>query len=261
MTRIFTTLILSLGIFAASASPLTDQADQAYAQEKYNDAIDLYRQAANEEGTSSDLYYNLGNAYYQSGNASQAILAYERALRLDPTNSEARTNLEFVNERIVDKKGETGSFLYNTYIDIVNKAHSNTWAITALIFFIIAIAGAVAYFFVESILIRKLGFFGGIFALIVSIVAVVFSFKAKSIAEDRSQAIITAETTVLSTVPRAPISRNEEAMLLHEGTKVRILRSMNITADSIPQTWHEVEIDNRHRAWIDGNDIEHIVAD
>lgn len=33
---------------------------------------------------SSNLFYNLGNAYYRQGKLGLAILNYERALRLDP---------------------------------------------------------------------------------------------------------------------------------------------------------------------------------
>ena len=86
-----------------------------------------------------------------------------------------------------------------------------------------------------------------------------FSFKSKDIATDNRDAIVTAKATVLSTVPRKPISRDEEAMLLHEGTKVRIIRSIDLSSDSTSQSWHEVEVDNRHRAWINNSDIEKII--
>ena len=71
----------------ALASELTDRGDQSYQTEHYSDAIALYLEAMERDGTSSDLYYNLGNAYYRSGQIADAILSYERALRLDPTNS------------------------------------------------------------------------------------------------------------------------------------------------------------------------------
>ena len=43
------------------ASPVDEKADSAYTAEKYADALALYLQAAETEGTSSDLYYNIGN--------------------------------------------------------------------------------------------------------------------------------------------------------------------------------------------------------
>ncbi len=248
-------LLCSLNSMAIS---LVQRADSAYESEDYRSAVELYNNAAETEGVSSDLYYNLGNAYYRCGKISQSILAYERALRLDPTNTDARINLDFVNSRIVDKKGETGSFISNTIEKVANAMHSNTWAWIALVMFAVTIGCIAAYFFSGTIILKKLGFFGGIIVFILSLVAIFFSFKSKSIAMDPSQAIITSETTVLSTVPRKPMTRDEEAMLLHEGTKVRVLRSISVDVDTTKQTWHEVEIDNKHRAWINDADIEKI---
>lgn len=250
--------VLAIGQFL-SATQLTDRAEDAYKAEDYAQACSLYVEAANKEGVSSDLYYNLGNAHYRCGHIAQAILSYERALRLDPSNSDAKENLDFVNARIIDKKGETGSFIYNAFNSFVNLAGSDVWALIAVTFFCLTIAGAAIYFFMSSVIIRKIGFFGGILTLLLSILAIVFSFRARTLAEDQNDAIITAETAILSTVPRTPSNHEEEAMLLHEGTKVRILRSLSQAADSVAQTWHEVEIDNKHRAWINDRDIEKIM--
>lgn len=241
-----------------AARSLAEKADSLYEKQDYQQAAELYNQCLSTEGTSSDIYYNLGNAYYRLGRTSQAILAYERALRLNPANTDARTNLEFVNARIVDKKGETGSFIYNTIVDITNLAHSNTWAILAMVAFILTIAGVCVYIFLDRITLRKIGFFGSIITALLFVAFVLLSINARSIAEDTSNAIITAETSMLSTVPRTPANHDEEAMLLHEGTKVRILRTIALQSDSIGNTWHEVQVDNRHRAWINNADIEKI---
>lgn len=261
MARFIILIVFALGFINAKASEssLVEQADSAYIQEKYKLAVELYQQAAQKDGVSSNLYYNLGNAYYRIGNIAQSILAYERALRLNPSNEDARSNLEFVNSRIVDKKGETGSFISNSINYIANWFHSNTWSWIAFTLFVLTILALSVYKFTTPILLKKIGFFGGILLLIMTIGAVFFSFKSKNIATDNNEAIVTAKATVLSTVPRKPLSRDEEAMLLHEGTKVRIMRSINLSSDSTNQSWHEVEVDNRHRAWINNSDIEKII--
>ncbi len=258
MIRIICLLCIFFSLNLSAATP-AEKGDEAYSRENYSEAVSLYEEAIKKDGVSTDLYYNLGNAYYRIGDISNAILSYERSLRLDPANDDARANLEFVNARIVDKKGETGSFIYNTVVSIANFTSSNGWAWIALTFFILTILGIIVYRFTDAIWLRKLGFFGGAILLLLSIVSILLSFKAKSISADTSDAIITSETTILSTVPRQPVNREEEAMLLHEGTKVRILRSMSHNADSASQTWHEVEVDNRHRAWINDSDIEKIM--
>lgn len=259
ITRLILIAIAICSATGLGASELTDSANRAYEAEKYSEAAELYQKAVDTEGVSSALFYNLGNARYRNGQTAEAIIAYERALRLNPANADARENLEFVNDRIVDKKGETGTFIYNTVIDIANLFSSNTWAWIAFALLALTSACALVYFFSSTIIIKKIGFFGGIVTLLICVAVLLFAFKAKSIASDNTEAIITSETATLSTVPRTPASRQEEAMLLHEGTKVKILRSIKSEADSVATTWHEVAVDNRHRAWINANDIEKII--
>lgn len=258
LLRIFVSLIVfSFAYLSAAANDWT-RADSAYKAEDYKTAVELYNRILNTQGASSDLYYNLGNAYYRSGNVAQAILSYERSLRLDPTNSDAKDNLKFVNERIVDEKGQTGSFLSTAFNDITALMTSNGWAITALVLFILTALAIAGYYFVGSVAVKKLGFFGGIVTLLLTIVCLIFAFHGRTMQSRTDYAIITAPTTVLSTVPRQPANRNEEAMLLHEGTKVKILNTVTFKADTANQTWHDVEIDNNHRAWINDSDIEKI---
>lgn len=249
-------LIVALG---ARATELTDSADIAYDSANYDRAIELYSQALADEGSSSDLYYNLGNAYYRAGNSAQAILAYERALRLDPANSEAKANLNFVNERIADKQGENGSFLYNTYVSMSALLSSNNWALTAIVLMILTIVGGFVYAMASAVIVRKIGFFGGIVTGLCCLAAIVMSFAARARATDDTYAVITAQSTTLSTAPHTPRNSAEEAMVLHEGTKVRILRSIGLEADSTSLVWHEVQVDNKHRAWINDADIEKIL--
>ncbi|MDE6126918.1 MAG: tetratricopeptide repeat protein, partial [Muribaculaceae bacterium] len=66
----------------AAGSGLPDydqQADSAYAADNFTLAEKLYLKAASEQGVSTNLFYNLGNAYYRQGNLGKAIVNYERA--------------------------------------------------------------------------------------------------------------------------------------------------------------------------------------
>lgn len=240
------------------ASEIIAQADSAYTADDFQKAIELYNYAIQSFGTSSKLYYNLGNSYYRMGQMGKAILAYERALRLDPANKDARENLAFVNARITDRPGERGTFLGNALDSISSYISSNAWAWIALICFALTMAGVLAYMFAESIMLRKTGFFGGFATLIISIIAVFFASRSASIANSDEYAVITAPSTILSTSPRVPSDRSQEAMLLHEGTRVHILDSVKSTTDTIHSMWYDVEVDNSHRAWINAADVERI---
>lgn len=133
---------------------------------------------------------------------------------------------------------------------------ANTWAWTALAFFILTIAAIVLYCFMSSIPLRKIGFFGGILTLFLCILSCIFAFRGASMAKSKNYAVVTVPSTILSTSPRAPKNRTEEAMLLHEGTKMQIMDSVSSHSDSIASRWYDVEIDNNHRAWIKASDVE-----
>ncbi len=80
------------------AADFFEQGNQAYMRNDYAAAITCYRQAAEKRGFSASLLYNLGNSYARSGKTGPAVLAYEQALRLAPTNSDIRANLESVRK-------------------------------------------------------------------------------------------------------------------------------------------------------------------
>lgn len=255
---IFLTVICLVAVgFQATAQETPDiAADSAYTAGDYKLATELYRQTIDSVGTSAALYYNLGNSLYREGKLSQAILAYERSLRLDPANSNTRQNLEFVNSKLIDKKGFEGSFLSRTFNDMTNMMSSNAWAWLALILFAATIGAVALYMFSSGVMLRKAGFFGGGITLILCVISVIFSINGARLANADDVAIVTAPSTILSTSPRAPQNRNEEAMLLHEGARVTILDSITAPIDSVKSTWYDVQFDNDHRAWINSKDVE-----
>lgn len=243
---------------AADPVELAKKGDASYQAKKYGDAIKMYEQALTQM-SSAELWYNLGNAQYRAGAPGKAIVAYERALRLDPTFDEARANLEFLNSRIVDRPGQRGSFLERKADNIANRNSSDGWAWIAFGLFVLAGAGVLLYMMGTNVTLRKVGFFGTGVLLLLCFVALFLSFRARSIANDDSLAIVTARSTILSTVPRQPSQQSEEAMLLHEGTKVQVLDSVRSTTDTIGKgCWYDVRIDNAHRAWINSTAVTKI---
>jgi tetratricopeptide (TPR) repeat protein len=90
---------------AASASAQSFAAgNAAYEAGDYEAAIDRYTEAAGAGIVHVDLYYNLGNAYFKSGELGHAVLWYERALQLDPRNDDARANLAVVRSMLRDQQ-------------------------------------------------------------------------------------------------------------------------------------------------------------
>ena len=62
---------------------LFSDANQLYSDGNYAEAAKAYEEIITEQ-PNSEVYYNLGNAYFKQNELAKAILAYERCLRLDP---------------------------------------------------------------------------------------------------------------------------------------------------------------------------------
>lgn len=256
-----TLLILAMAAPMAghAADPgLVEMADSAYSSDDFATAAQLYTEALDSLGTSSQLYYNLGNTYYRMGKPGKAVAAYERSLRLDPTNHDARTNLDFVNSRLIDRPGERGTLFGNMLDKAALALHSNTWAWLALAAFIIFLGAVALYLFCPVVAWRKVGFFGGFVVLAVTVVAALLALRNASICTATDRAVITVPSTILSTSPRTPRDRSEEAILLHEGTTMQVIDSVSSRTDSVKTVWVDVQIDNSHRAWIRRDAIEMI---
>ncbi len=256
MKKLSITIFATLISIAVSANTLVQKADSAYTQDNFNEAVKLYSQIIDEEGTSSELYYNLGNSYFRLGKLGKAIVCYERAIILDPQNEDATANLEFVNSQITDKPGDNGTWIYNTFYKFVISKHTNTWAIMALVVFLLLLSSISLYIFSSKVSLKKMGFFSGIIFIITTVSMIIFAYKSAQYSTTHNKAIVIEPSTILSTSPRIPKDRTEEAMLLHEGTKVEIIDSITDTGNTSGIKWYDVKVSNNHRAWIKSTDIE-----
>ena len=154
----------------AAQPAIIQQADSAYTADNYMEAATLYQTAIDSLGTSTDLYYNLATPCTH-GQTGTSVVAYERALRLDPTNADARTNLEFVNSRLIDRPAERGTLIGNMLDTASLTLHSNSWAWIAFGGFLVFLGAIALYMFCPSVIWRKIGFFGGFIVLILAVIS------------------------------------------------------------------------------------------
>lgn len=251
-------LLISFSTIAITAQSLAKKAEDAYMADKYGDAISIYHEIMQKEGVSSDLYYNLGNSYYKSGQIGKAILFYERALLLNPNNDDARTNLDFVRTKLVDKMTFSENIVDSFVRNFKSLTTPNGWAVIGIVSFLLILGSVAVYFFNENVLLRKIGFFCGLLFIMICVLANVMAVKTATEFEHNKFAIVMKPVSVLSTSPREPKSKIEEAFMLHEGTKVEMLDSVEVKVDSVSQKWFDIKSDDTHRAWIKASDIERI---
>ncbi len=80
---------------AIDAEELFARGNQSYDSAQFLDAIAAYSEILDSGLESAALYYNLGNAYFESEDLGHAALNYLRAQRLDPSDEDIRDNLNF----------------------------------------------------------------------------------------------------------------------------------------------------------------------
>ena len=243
-----------LSCLSAAASPLTDRAAQAYNQELYTEALKLYQQAEQQEGVSAALYVNMGDTYYRLKDMGHAILYYERALLLDPGHDDARYNLDFVRQK-AGLPDESGASILSIWADrLISCFSSNTWAVLAIVTFILLLLAVALYVFADQVLLRKVGFFGAIALLVLTVLANVGAFVTHGRAVNHDTAIIMAEKATLSTSPRTPANTSEIAFELPCGRKVEIGDSVRVGQN----LWLQATTSEGRQAWLNANDVETI---
>ncbi len=238
-----------------SGEELAARADSAYVADDFSLAEKLYLDAIATDGVSPVIYYNLGNTYFRQGNLGKSVLFYERALKLDPTFKDARTNLDFVKSKLTDRQTEQSSLIGKISDRVVHAFTSDQWSTFGVVFFALFIAGFLCYMFSGRIALRKTGFFGGILMFAISVLCIIFAMVSAANLTGHDDAIVMQPSTRLSTSPREPRTASEEALLLHEGSKVEIVDSVATESDG---RWYEVLVPTGDRAWIKGADIERI---
>ncbi|MFT5699741.1 MAG: tetratricopeptide (TPR) repeat protein [Desulforhopalus sp.] len=92
----------------------------AYSLGEYDKAIDIYSEILAQEGNGSGLLYNLANSYAQKGEVGLAILNYERALKLTPSDPNILGNLAKVRKDkglFIEEPGKVGRFFSTLSLD------------------------------------------------------------------------------------------------------------------------------------------------
>jgi len=81
-------LILPSLLFAQNSNTLIQNGNYAYNKKEYDVAVDNYKKAADKEPANETAQYNLGNALYKKGDAEEALKAYDEAIKFSKSKSD-----------------------------------------------------------------------------------------------------------------------------------------------------------------------------
>lgn len=245
-------LLLLPGMHAAAQGDYPDSlwraGVQAYTDGAYAEAAGAWRSIEALGVESAGLYYNIGNACFKTGDIAHAILYYERALKLDPSDADVRFNLAYAQEFTQDHIEAVPEFFLKTWFKRLSYSlSSGAWAVLALLALAGALALALLFLLSGRAGARRAGFFGGITALLLSVLCFANAQGQKKAYFRADSAIVTRTVTSAKSSPGAALSATD-LFVLHEGTKVRLL-------DSVGQ-WYQIEIADGRQGWLPAEDLE-----
>lgn len=245
MTRTLLSFLLAAMWTAASAVPLTKAAaDSLYAKGHYAKAAEAYEQLIAAEPEQADLHYNLGNAYYKTDDIPRALLAYERALRLNPADGDTRANLALARTKITDKQADTSEMFFITWWKQAATALPATaYGLIAIAAFVLMLVALAVCVFRSS---PRWALRSAALLLLVCAIANLLLLTQNQLLGRHDSAIVMDSSV---SVKSSPDERSTDLFILHEGTKLRLL-------DTTMSQWLEVRLDEGKQGWIPRTAVE-----
>ena len=238
-------VLLSINLNAAQ----WDDGISAYAAGDYQTAVSVWSGIESSGEASADLYYNIGNAWFKMEDYAKAILYYERALRLDPSDKDVLYNLEFAKSFTQDKIEEIPDIWIEQLGHRMCRIFtSDTWTVLFFILLAAAIGLVLVYLLSRVQTRRKIGFFAGIAAFLLSLICLDFAqWQWTDYRKDTSAIVMKAVSSAKSSPSE---SSAKDLFVLHEGTKVKVIDELG--------EWSNVELSDGRQGWLRTSDIERI---
>lgn len=251
--RVFFYFIICLAFFSGSVpgkniNEMMQQAGALYRNGEFDNAIKIYEELRTEGYEGTSLYFNLANSYYRIGKLGYAILNYERALKISPSDEDVKHNLAFANLSSVDRIQPLPTFfLFEWWDSLLASLSVNGWTYIAFFFYILLMILIVAYFFAKTIFQQKLILFSGLGIL--AILLLIVSLLIVKI--NREQNVIGGVVIEQSiTVKTSPDIKSTDAFVIHEGLKVNL-------EDQLDE-WVKIRLADGKVGWVENDSVERI---
>jgi len=252
-------ILVLLMVFTASAAMAgvlegtMARGNALYESGEYQEAVAEYQKVLRYGMRNAAVHYNLGNGWFKLDRLGPAILHYERALRLNPGDDDARGNLAYARSLIIDRVDQTET---NIYLRLLMKYRGALSPDQSAFIFL-----AAWLIFSAAILMRIIGngsnrksarnrliFYTALAALLVMIASgMQYGFRWRHLTSTDQAIVMTEKVDVTS----APGADAKLVTLIHEGLKIRIVEER--------EGWLRIDIPGVGLGgWVPADEIERI---
>ena len=221
---------------------LFNEANDLFISKKYKKSIELYEKIIDSGQENSTVFYNLGNAYYRSGDIGHAIWAYKHANKFSPRDKDIIHNLKIAEAKKIDRINSPPLFILH---DFYRKIKSS------MTMFELILVGGILFFIFSLLWIKQI--FSGkrnvlsksIFQILLTVIITVhvvildMAFERKRIS---NEAIIVGKSEAQS----GPfLGDNKVLFQINEGSVVEVLEEKN--------NWSEIILIDGKKGWVLSN--------
>ena len=205
--------LLPLCAQAALPTAVFDAANKLYEEGKFAEAASAYEKLAESGQVSAALYFNLGNAYFKSGQIGRAIAAYRAAQHIAPRDPDLRANLQFARNQTPKP-----TLLPSRWQRWLGRLTLNEWTLLAAgVFWLWLVLLAILQWRPDlRPALRSYAFSLAVLAALLCICAVVALCEARF---TRTAIVVTREATVRY----GPLAESPAAFTAHDGAELRVL--------------------------------------
>jgi len=230
--------------FAAAPEEIFDRGNQAYTENKFEEAVEAYGMLLQYGIEDPRVEYNLGNALFRLGQLGPAILHFERARRLDPTDADIRANLEYARSRrfdIVEAPALPGPVRWLHDLQDRLGPDRQAWGVVVLVWCLVGLLG----WTVSAPGRWRAGHGWTLAGMLLMLAILLFSWSATyQRLEGRELAVVLVES---AEVLAGPGENNPALFTVHEGLTVEVRDVRN--------DWVQVSLPNKLNGWLRSGQI------
>lgn len=251
MGRKITSLILLLVFVFATVclvaaqdnmDQLADQASVAYNNRDFETAVVLYTKIINLGAQSGELYFNLGNSYYQLNDFGRALVNYRRAELFIPRDEDLKLNILRVQvakgDGLPDNISFTWLFIDSTRSSLTQGEHQS---LLILLWYITCFLGSL--YIVLPHFRRKLNWGGAVIILLIT-VGLIFGLRMYVERQHPLAVVISDNVPAMS----GPGDNYMEIYALHAASEIRVIEMRD--------EWVRFQLSDLREGWIHRMNLE-----